>query len=53
MGRRGPKKGYGGRPLGSGLGKYCERKAKTPSAVRKYWREQYQELKQKKKHLEV
>lgn len=41
MGERGPATGTGGRPKGSGLGKYAGGEAKTDPAVRKYFRERY------------
>ena len=41
MGKRGPKKGRGGRPRGSGIGKYAGDKAKTPEEIRAVWRQYY------------
>lgn len=41
MGKRGPKKGKGGRPKGSGLGKYGGSEAKTPEEIRAVWRDYY------------
>ena len=41
LGKRGPKKGEGGRPQGSGIGKYRGAAAKYPPEIRAAWRATY------------
>ena len=49
MGKRGPKKGHGGRPRGSYSGPREETEDPILKVVRKFWREQKRQERQRKR----